>query len=165
MRIGFTGSQSGMTLFQKIELEKNLTQLHCTEFHHGDCIGSDIESNKIAKEMLPDYGILAIHPAIYTVKRAWSNAQYFRNQIELFAFVGRKEIDLEDKKLILEYHEPRNYLVRNQNIVDVTELLIACPKEFGHTLMSGTWATIRRGWKKMKIEPSYKVIIIPPIRS
>jgi hypothetical protein len=50
------------------------------------------------------------------------------------------------------------YLERNKRIVDNVTLLIATPKEFHHTLRSGTWSTIRYAWKK-KID----VVIIPPI--
>lgn len=39
-------------------------------------------------------------------------------------------------------------LVRNHDIVDSTELLIACPKEQVEVLRSGTWATIRYARKK-----------------
>jgi hypothetical protein len=35
------------------------------------------------------------------------------------------------------------YLVRNHEIVDDSQVLIAAPKEFTEQLRSGTWATIR----------------------
>ena len=38
---------------------------------------------------------------------------------------------------------PKDYLDRNHDIVDQTDLLIATPKENTEVLRSGTWATIR----------------------
>lgn len=43
---------------------------------------------------------------------------------------------------------PRPYLQRNQDIVNSSHALIACPKEYVGVLRSGTWATVRRAMKK-----------------
>ena len=53
--------------------------------------------------------------------------------------------------------QEKEYLVRNHNIVDSTDMLIGCPKEMQEQLRSGTLATIRYAKKKNK-----KIIIIFP---
>ena len=49
-----------------------------------------------------------------------------------------------------ETRKQKDYLDRNHDIVDETELLIACPKEPEEITRSGTWATIRYARKKKK---------------
>jgi hypothetical protein len=66
MKIGFTGTQQGMTEKQKHEIAKLIKQ--ASEFHHGDCIGADSEAHQLAIE----YGIFTvIHPPDNPSKRAW----------------------------------------------------------------------------------------------
>jgi len=52
---------------------------------------------------------------------------------------------------------PKPYLERNHNIVDESELLIACPKSKEEELRSGTWATVRYARKK-----GVRIILIYP---
>jgi len=47
------------------------------------------------------------------------------------------------------HYDPRPPLVRNRDIVDATDMLIAAPATRKEVLRSGTWATIRYA-KKMK---------------
>jgi hypothetical protein len=51
----------------------------------------------------------------------------------------------------------KEYIERNHNIVDNTDMLIAFPSTKTEILKSGTWATIRYARKKGK-----KIIIIDP---
>lgn len=68
MKVGFTGTQLGMTGFQIEELTKLLMATTITQFHHGDCIGADEQAHEIAKAL----GIpVAIHPPINPSKRAF----------------------------------------------------------------------------------------------
>jgi hypothetical protein len=67
-------------------------------------------------EMYPDLPLVS-HPPMTTALRAW--APYSLMQ------------------------EPKPYLVRNREIVEGVDLLIACPKEPVEVLRSGTWATVR----------------------
>lgn len=131
MHIGFTGTQKGMTDFQKKEVAMILL-FHKPFFivkddkpssitfenyqaHHGDCIGADAEFEQLAKE----YGFTTCaHPASDTGnKRA-----YCKSDIVLPA---------------------KPALKRNKDIVDTADVMIATPGQKGEVLRSGTWATIR----------------------
>lgn len=83
--------------------------------HHGDCIGADCEAHCIALKM--GYTI-ALHPPVNDAKRAFCEGACVQFQ--------KKE-----------------YLKRNRDIVDICEMLIACPKERDEKLRSGTWSTVR----------------------
>ena len=119
--IGFTGTQLGMTDAQKARLRTILQASQGVDFHHGDCIGADVEAHDIALEL----GLIpVIHPPQNPSKRAFKPAT-----------------------TILP---TKDYLDRNHDIVDGTLLLIACPKEPEEQLRSGTWATIRYAKKTNK---------------
>jgi hypothetical protein len=114
MKIGFTGTQKGMSLQQGHKLYEMLCQLNPKELHHGDCIGSDREANEFASML----GIkIVIHPPLDPKKRAWCRADV----------------------ILL----PKEYLERNHDIVNSTDFLIATPADRTNRLRSGTWATIR----------------------
>lgn len=114
MRIGFTGTQAGMTIKQETELMAYLA-VHCASFHHGDCIGADAQAHNIARQLLIP---IIIYPPIIKTKRAFC-------------------------KDYSSIREPKDYLVRNHDIVDNTDMLIACPKTAEEEMRSGTWATVR----------------------
>lgn len=133
MKIGFTGTQHGMTIQQFDTLYPLLKKLKTTEFHHGDCIGADAD----ATSLVHDIGkiIIHCHPPKNKSKRAFTNKLYEESVV-----YGEKE-----------------YLTRNKDIVDKCDILIAMPKEFEEELRSGTWATIRYARKNHK-----KIYIIYP---
>ncbi len=82
--------------------------------HHGDCIGADAEAAAIAKEI----GCRTVaHPPLDPSKRAFTENDY-------------------------EYM-PKDYLPRNQSIVEKTAKLLAAPREGRPFLRSGTWSTVR----------------------
>lgn len=124
MNVGFTGTQEGMTDSQKESVTLLLKAASDLEwifgepvFHHGDCIGSDAEADEIAREL--GYAIV-VHPPLRNEKRAFVPADG------------------------VTYRKPKDYLDRNQDIVDETDLLLATPQGFEEERRSGTWATIRR---------------------
>jgi len=123
MKVGFTGTQIGMTDEQLTELIYILTAGFepGTQFHHGKCLGADKEAYTVAKRL--NYKTVG-HPPINQSKMALCDDD--------------------------EEREPAEYLVRNHNIVDETELLVACPKG-PEELRSGTWATIRYAAKVGKL--------------
>lgn len=106
MRIGFTGTRHGMSAEQKEVLIAMLipeavepsAERH--QLHHGDCIGADYEAAGIA--YYNGFRVIC-HPPIDTTHRA-----YFG-------------INAEDRK-------PKTHFARNRDIVDETDLLIACPQ-------------------------------------
>lgn len=124
MRIGFTGTQAGITPQQFDLLVEVLQELHeITEAHHGDCFGADWEFSNIVDAIF-GFGKIHLHPPFHTKKRAFARC---------------------DVK-----YDPKDYLDRNKDIVDATDVLIACPKEKKEILRSGTWSTIRYSRKQGK---------------
>lgn len=131
MKAGFTGTQDGMNAYQKIGIHKILLALKKNgygQFHHGDCVGADAQAHEIANDM--NYTIV-IHPPINPKKRAYCKNAY-------------------------EVKPEKEYLDRNHDIVDETDLLIATPKG-EEELRSGTWSTIRYAKKQNK-----NIVIIYP---
>jgi len=93
-----------------------------SEFHHGSCIGADQEAGDIALSL----GLkVIIHPPILTKYKANCTGT--------------------------EIREPKSYMVRDKDIVDEGDYLIATPKGFSEELRSGTWATVRYARKKNKL--------------
>ena len=137
MKVGFTGTQHGMTTRQHQQVIEKLLGLDVSEFHHGDCIGSDAEAHAIAQSL----GIrVVVHPPENDAKRAF---------VALSQGTAQRHAD--------ENHVPRPYLKRNHDIVLACKLLIATPKQHREQRRSGTWATIRfanrNGVEVVIIEP------------
>jgi len=119
--IGFTGTQAGMTIRQRNQLRRILQSYFdqgAVYFHHGDCIGADEQAHDIAEEI--GYKVI-IHPPVNPKKRAFKKPFIARN--------------------------PKQYMDRNQDIVDESDILIGAPKEEIEQLRSGTWSTVRRAIK------------------
>lgn len=116
MRIGFTGTQNGMTVAQLDAVEQRLIDLweDGSEFHHGDCVGADAQAAELARAL--GYRLIG-HPPLNPHKRAW---------VQSHTNVKMKP-----------------YLDRNHDIVDDCEHLIAAPGQQFEILCSGTWATVR----------------------
>lgn len=120
-----------MNLSQKAEFELFLLThtpaMSIPVLHHGDCIGSDEQADEIAISM---GWKIVVHPPINPKNRAWC----------------------ENGDILQE----KDYLVRNHDIVDACEVLVAAPTgdEIGS---SGTWATIRYARKQGKL-----VVILEP---
>jgi len=128
--VGFTGTQKGMTLYQKKELVNILNSLrpypyypYSTQFHHGDCIGADKEAESIARGRLLSTWA---HPA---------------NNVSEY-----KKAHCPSHNVLLS----RPALERNHDIVNAAGIMIACPGEYGEIIRSGTWATIRYARKCKK---------------
>jgi hypothetical protein len=143
MKVGFTGTQTGTTFLQG----KTIMGIICylidyhslSEFHHGDCVGADTE----------------IHCMVDGLNAAFPHSL----NLPKVHLIGHPP-DSHKKRGNNKFYATRPaapYLKRNHNIVDETDLLIACPKGHKEELRSGTWATIRYALKKKK-----PVIIILP---
>ncbi len=124
MRIGFTGTQVGMSGDQAHEFISKLTSLGVHEFHHGDCIGADAEAHDLVRTFFPAVRIV-IHPPIYNTKRAFK--------------LGDVILD------------PHDYLTRNKHIVRETECMVATPSSDVEEIRSGTWSTVRYARKTQKV--------------
>ena len=114
LTIGFTGTRQGASSRQLRSLRSLLAGSH-GEFHHGDCVGSDLQAHSLALSL---GWLIFIHPPSDPRKRA-----YCSGATKVFEIMP--------------------YLVRNTIIVRSTECLIACPHSSREQLRSGTWATIR----------------------
>lgn len=113
-KVGFTGTQKGMTRKQLEMVAQLVVTIEGSEFHHGDCKGADAEAAGLAQSA--GYRIMG-HPPESNAKRAFFNSD--------------------------EEASPLPYIDRNHVIVDETEILIATPKSEFEERRSGTWATIR----------------------
>lgn len=128
MNIGFTGTRHGMTAEQLETVTLYLKELRPTTFHHGDCVGADEGAHLIALALGID---IVLHPPIVRQFRAFS------------------------KGAVKEW-TPKRFLVRNRDIVDNSDILLATPAGL-EVRRSGTWSTVRYARRKGK-----GVIIIFP---
>lgn len=119
MIVGFTGTQKGMTKLQWEAVTKLIAHLAPKEVHHGSCIGADTHFHEIVEEHREI--AVHIHPGTMGPKRSWVDADVI--------------------------HDVRSYPLRNQDIVDAAEVLIATPSG-EEVVRSGTWSTVRKARTK-----------------
>ena len=121
--IGFTGTRKGMSSLQEDTLCKLLSHLDgfIAVAHHGDCLGADSEFHELCRET--GFNI-HVHPPLQQKYRAFCESAEFE-------------------------HPPKDYLVRNRNIVDACDILIATPFT-PERRRSGTWSTVRYARKQQK---------------
>ena len=135
MIIGFTGTRLGLSLSQEIVLRQLLSE-HQGEFHHGGCVGADTDAHNIAGKL--GFKII-VHPPTNTSK-----------------FTEKYEYEAT-------FLPAKDYLERNQDIVDASDILFATPDSEYEKTRSGTWATIRnarkKGMKYYVITPTGKVML------
>jgi hypothetical protein len=109
-----------MTAAQAATIYEYLFDHDVEEFHHGDCIGADATAHEIADNAhIP----IVIHPPTDASKRAFCKGA-----------------------LVVLRAYP--YLVRNHNIVESVDVMLATPFEDKEVLRSGTWATVRYARKR-----------------
>jgi len=113
MIIEFTGTRKGMTQIQKTMVKSLIKKTKGTEFHHGDCVGSDADFHNIVNSL----GNVIKHPCNLDNQRAHTT--------------GGDELEIKAP------------LDRNRDIVNVSDIMIACPGGLSEEQRSGTWATIR----------------------
>ncbi len=119
MTLGFTGSQHGATPKQLATVGRLLEELPVSALHHGGCIGADSQVHSLA--LLMDIA-LYVHPG-----PAFNLAT-----------------DCLGASVV---YSVKPNLVRNKDIVAVTDALIATPRSSVEVLRSGTWATVRYAGK------------------
>jgi len=121
--VGFTGTRKGLSTAQKASLLNVLKFLRPRVVHHGGAEGADTEFHK----MVLSLGVkIVIHPSTLA-EYEWEN---------------------DDKVSVQESLPP---LLRNRQMVDAVDVLIACPFQDYEVLRSGTCATIRYARKRRKI--------------
>lgn len=121
-KLGFTGTQKGMTNIQLKIVDRLLKKYNFSEAHHGDCIGADSDFHSLCLKNGVD---IIIHPPDNDSKRNFNKG--YRN-----------------------IKEEKPYLDRNKDIVDDSNILIVCPNTNTEVLRSGTWATYRYAKKRNK---------------
>ena len=127
MKIGFTGTRRGCTPAQYERLRVGLAVMmnHARgniELHHGDCRGADEEAHELARALCFPY--IEIHPPINPIVRAFCE--------------GNK------------VNDPIPYVQRNQAIVKVADVLVACPQGNSITRIGGTSWTVKHARKMGK---------------
>lgn len=128
MRVGITGTHKGATKAQLQTLRRLLTEHGATRLHHGDCVGADAQAHGVGREL----GLfVVVHPPIKDKLRAFC--------------VGD------------EIRRVKPYLVRDCEIVDECELLLALPDSYVERARSGTWYTVRYARREHR-----RLIIIGP---
>lgn len=152
MKIGFTGTQSGMTNFQKIALLETLQHFKCSEFCHGDCIGADKEANNIALEF--GIKVFTIFPPLEGKKRAW----VFNREHQKMGYEWNPIIFSSGNLINVRWMPSDTYLESRKHLIDNVEHFIAAPKEYEHSIKSAVWSVIRYAWKVKR-----GVTIIPPV--
>jgi len=123
-RLSYTGTRKGMTQQQMREvlaifkLSESRGPAVRKIFHHGGAPGGDRQAHRI------------------------SQAPTIKARVYVHPAKGADPIDWY--KLGAEHvYDPQPPLVRNPDIVEGGELLVATPFEMEEILRSGTWATIR----------------------
>lgn len=128
--LGFTGTRKHLTPDQGCDLVDALAALFdegYTHFHHGDCIGADEEAHAMAVDI--GYHIV-LHPPINDKHRVFCSRHLTKDRYTLY--------------------KAKDYLVRNQDIVNGSTMIIACPDRPEHT-RSGTWSTVRKARAAKKL--------------
>ncbi len=122
LHIGVTGSRTGCSREQEAQLASCLRALALSakalgircHLHHGDCVGVDQIAHALAKQSGNPW-VVHVHPPIPERFRAFTKGDVNYN--------------------------PRGYLDRNHDIVDVVDVLLVVPR-FGRQNL-GTWSTCR----------------------
>lgn len=120
LHVGVTATRQGLTVPQlgkAREMLAGAAQERTGDrlvLHHGDCIGGDEQLAQAAREL--GYWIVG-HPPLVPRYRAWFLSDELRPLGE--------------------------YRVRNRVIVDVSDVMLACPAESTMQSRGGTWYTIR----------------------
>jgi hypothetical protein len=118
LTVGVTGTRIGATNDQ-LDVFRWFTLLaHATHVRHGDCIGVDAQAHRIALDLRPQPAI-TVHPPLNPAYRAWCEGPG------------------------VEVLPEKDYIPRNHDIVDASDILLAMPAGFKEVQRSGTWATIR----------------------
>ncbi len=121
MKLGMTGNRHSMSIKARALFIQFLENVKIEQAHHGDCIGADATFHDIVTGVKIH---TVIHPPDIDINRAYC--------------VGD------------ETREEKSYLVRNHDIVDETDMLVAFPSTKTEVLRSGTWATIRYAKNKKR---------------
>jgi hypothetical protein len=128
MRVGFTGTQSGMAMTQVVRVVQALTALRgagATHANHGMCVGADAQFHDLAR------------PLGYTLV-GWPGV------------TNTGTVTLRARVACDEVMPVKFFLDRNRDIVHASSVLLVTPLTGREQLRSGTWATVRYA-RKVKL--------------
>src|SRR5215469_262198 len=120
MKIGFIGSNEGMTEGQRETLRQILAGHGPGEFHHSYQLGADADAHTIAREACPASRVI-VHPPRDESLRAYLQADAQRHA--------------------------RGRIARNREIVGECDILIAAPGTGEGEHSSEVWSMIRYSWR------------------
>lgn len=141
MIVAFTGTRNGLTPAQERTLAVLLTNLKPGIFFHGGCRGADLHAEVVC--------LRCDH--VMTIRCFPGDDKQLQNALKRKTNV--------DKHHNLQYSiwSPQPYLVRNRDMVDQADLLIAAPSSLVEERSSGTWSTVRYARKVGK-----PVVVLDP---
>lgn len=116
----FTGTQIGMTDFQKNQVIEFLKNWEYNEFIHGNCIGADADFHELVRKYIKNSNIITL--SVYKGKCANCKSDF--NLIR------------------------NDYLARNREMVKSADYIIGCPKTNYPTKRGGTFYTLRYAQKE-----------------
>jgi hypothetical protein len=131
IHVGFTGTRHGMTPQQLAALDAILVCLGGfgrLTFRHGDCVGGDEEAHRAARrrgarvEVHPGRGMTSSH--LMPDLRAWCEGDVV--------------------------HPVLTFFHRNRRIVDLSDVVVAAPRETIKQYRGGTWYTISYAEQRKK---------------
>jgi hypothetical protein len=135
--VGFTGSRRMLIEPQRDQLITEVHKLHSFhsihEAHHGDCTGGDEYFHQL---IMLQYSHAIIH--VHSPKNESNRA---------FVPIRLKDV----------LHPPKDYLLRNKDIIEQSTTLIGCPGSMTFSLRSGSWWTIEAAKKANK----HVIVILP----
>lgn len=141
--VSFTGTRHGMTVRQKhtfygLVIHWDVVPEAVT-FHHGSCMGADVEAANIAN----------------------SHADFIHAHPGPDGDMCRELSGVDDHT-----EEGKTHFARNRDMVNLCQLLIACPCDHTEQKRGGTWYTVdyaRKHDKRVKIIwPNGKITEIEP---
>lgn len=126
MRIGFSGTRLGLTQKQRFNFIRWF-QVECnnmTEWHEGDCMGSDAEVVAIVKAFRRTIinPLIISHPPLNERLRAFAYAD--------------------------EIRDAKGYVERDKDIATESDMLVITPKDYNRT--GGTWITANFALEQVK---------------
>lgn len=139
LHVGVTATRDGITNAQMRKLLAQLgdicdsNRVSARYFHHGDCIGGDVQSAGAAR--LLGYRI-AGHPPDDPTYRA-----FFENDVT---------------------YPERPYLARDLDIVTIAAVMFGLPRGESELQRSGTWATLRYARAKAREVEAFRGTAIYP---
>ena len=136
MKVGCTATHKGLRPLQKDGIRKVLQDFYdkgARELHHGDCIGGDDQIATIAQQI--GYRLVA-HPGFNPKKVADTSFRAFHPSHVLLPV--------------------KPFLMRDRDIVDAVDVMVAGPLNPYEVRRSGTWTTVRYCRDKVK-KPLYIV--------